>query len=197
MKQDDIRRNLIDGAIRVIAREGMDKASTKQIGITTSINEAYIYRCFQNKDDLLAKTFASLDDELVSVVTLHIPIMYAQDVTYKTRCRIFFDRIWEFMLGNRDKCLAFVRYYYSCYFPKYSLTEHKKRFAPIVNVFKDAFRDEADVWMILNHILNVMLDFAVKVFNKEMHEDDNYSEHVFRVIYQSVKQYFRNEEDAS
>ena len=45
--------------------------------------------------------------------------------------------------------------------------------------------------MILNHILNVMLAFAVMVHNDQMSKEDDYTEHVFRVIYQSVKQYFR------
>jgi len=36
-----------------------------------------------------------------------------------------------------------------------------------------------------------MLDFAVKVHNGQMPNEENYSEHVFRVIYASVKQYFR------
>ena len=64
MKQDEIRRRLIDGTIHVIARDGLDKASTKQIGITTSTNEAYIYRCFEDKEDMFSKAFDSLDDEL-------------------------------------------------------------------------------------------------------------------------------------
>lgn len=50
--------------------------------------------------------------------------------------------------------------------------------------------------MILNHILNVMLDFAVKVHNDQMPKEDNYAEYVFRVIYQSVKQYFRKNEES-
>ena len=49
--------------------------------------------------------------------------------------------------------------------------------------------------MILNHILNVMLDFAVKVHNGHMSASDDYAEHVFRVIYASVKQYFRNSKE--
>ena len=61
----------------------------------------------------------------------------------------------------------------------------------VVDRFKEAFIEEADVWMILNHILNVMLDFAVKVHHDQMPNEDNYSEHVFRVIYASVKQYFK------
>ena len=63
---------------------------------------------------------------------------------------------------------------------------------PLLAKFRAAFKDEADVWMILNHILNVMLDFAVKVHNDQMPKNDDYAEHVFRVIYVSVKQYFRN-----
>ena len=46
------------------------------------------------------------------------------------------------------------------------------------------------------YILNVMLDFAVKVHNDQMPKEDNYAEHVFRVIYQSVKQYFRKNEES-
>ena len=66
-----------------------------------------------------------------------------------------------------------------------------KHIVPVVEKFKEAFKDEADVWMILNHILNVMLDFAVKAHNGQIPKEDNYVEHVFRVIYASVKQYFR------
>jgi len=122
--------------------------------------------------------------------------MYMQEMDYELRCRFYFSAIWKFMLGNRDKCLAFVRYYYSPYFTRYSAENHKRRYKPLVDKFKDAFKDEADVWMIRNQILNVMLDFAVKVHNDQMPKEDNYAEHVFRVIYQSVKQYFRKNEES-
>ena len=196
MKQDELRLRLIDGTIHVIAREGLDKASTKQIGLATNINEAYIYRCFKDKEDMFAKAFDSLDNELANKILQHLPVMYMQDLEYELRCRVFFDAVWKFLLGNKEKCLAFVQYYYSPYFNKYSVESHKRRYAPIVDKFNDAFKDEADVWMILNHILNVMLDFAVKVHNDQMPKEDNYAEHVFRVIYQSVKQYFRKNEES-
>lgn len=191
MKHDQLRQGLIDGTIHIIAKEGLDKASTKQIGLATSLNEAYIYRCFKDKEDMFAKAFASLDDELVEKIMQHVAVMYMRELEYETRCRFFFISIWRFLLGNRDKCLTYVQYYYSPYFVRYSAEEHKQRFEPLIDKFSDAFRDESDVWMILNHILNVMLDFAVKVHNNQMPNEDIYAEHVFRVIYQSVKQYFR------
>lgn len=194
MKQDEIRRGLIDGTIHVIARDGLDKASTKQIGLATSINEAYIYRCFADKEDLLAKTFASLDEELMTKAMQHVAVMYMKEFPYETRCRIFFMSIWRFMLGNHEKCLAFIRYYYSTYFAKYSADEHKTRFIPLVEKFEDAFLEESNVWMILNHILATMLDFAVKIFDDELSDSDDTAEHIFRLIYFSIHQYFKKKE---
>ena len=188
------RQILIDGTIRVISREGMDKASAKQIEQETGVNAVYIYRCFRDKDDLFAKTFAYLDDELSDKILQNLPIMYDTQFAYVQRCRIFYYALWKFLLGNRDKCMAFVRYFYSPYFMRYSAQEHKARFAKVMEKIGPAFKEEADVWMILNHILNVMLDFAVKVHNGQMLDNDDYSEHVFRVVYASVKQYFINSE---
>ena len=194
MKQDEFRRGLIDGTIHVIAKEGLDGATTKQIGLATSINEAYIYRCFEGKEDMFAKTFAALDEELVTKAMQHVPIMYMQEMEYEMRCWVFFTSVWKFMLGNRDKCLAFIRYYYSPYFQRCSAEEHKKRYMPLVDKFKDAFREEANVWMILNHILTTMLDFAVKVFDDAVPDNDDTAEHVFRLIYCSIRQYFKKKE---
>lgn len=194
MKQDDLRQALIDGAIHVIAQNGLDKAKTKAISNATGINEVYIYRIFENKEKLFEKAFEYLDVQLVDKALLHIDVMYMTEMDYETRCRIYFLAMWRFLIGNKDEIFAYVRYYYSPYFKRHSAEMHKQRFIPLVNKFKDAFKDEAAVWLILNHILNVMLDFALMVHNDEMPKEDNYSEHVFRVIYQSVKQYFRKEE---
>ena len=190
-KLDETRRKLIDGTIHVIAREGLDGASTKQIGIATATNEAYIYRCFEDKEDMFAKAFASLDDELLAVTMKHVELMYMQEMEFELRCRFYFSAVWKCLLEDRDGCLTYMRYFYSPYFTKYSAEDHKKRFELLLDKFSPAFKDEADVWMILNHILNVMLDFAVKVHNGQMPSEDNYSEHVFLVIYRSVEQYFR------
>lgn len=196
MKQDEFRRRLIDGTIHVISRDGLDKASTKQIGLETNINQVYIYRCFNDKEDMFSKAFDKLDEELFSKAMQHIEIMYLHSMEYEMRCRFYFSAIWNFLLQDRDKCIAYVRYYYSPYFTRYSAESHKRRFKPLVEKFRGAFQDEADVWMILNHILNVMLDFAIKVHNDQMSKEDDYVEHIFRVIYASVKQYFKTSEES-
>ena len=191
---DEIRQKLIDGTIRVIAAEGLDKSTTKQISTVTSINEAYIYRCFEDKEDMFAKTFSFLDDELVCVCMAHVSKMYEEGFPYETRCRRFFSSVWKFLLGNSDKCLAFIRYYYSPYFAKHSMAEHKARYNSFLEKFKVSFKEEANVWMILSHILDTMLSFSVKVFDGAVPDDEDTEEHVFRLVYASAKQYFKKED---
>lgn len=195
MSPRDMREVLIKRTISVIANDGLDKTTTRAITAGTGINEAYIYRHFSGKEDLLSKAFDKLDNELIDATLEHLPLMRRTDLDYEARCRKFFFALWFFMLANKEHCLAFVRYYYSPYFAKFSAEDHKKRYAPVVEKVKEAFVEEADVWMILNHILNVMLDFAVKVHNDQMPENDDYAEHVFRVIYVSVKQYFKQSKE--
>lgn len=195
MKRDELRQKLIDGTIHIIAVEGFDKATTKQIGTYTNINQAYIYRCFKGKEDMFTKTFDMLDNELLNVIMQNLDIMYMTGIDFETRCKVFFYKLWNFLLGDAEKCLSYIRYYYSNYYNLYSADAHKERFWPVVESIRPVFIDEADVWMILNHILNVILDFAIKVHAGRMSPDDNYSEHVFRVIYVSIKQYFKNNEE--
>lgn len=194
MKHNDVPEKLIASTISAIASEGLDKTTTKAIVKGTGINEAYIYRFFFDKEDLLAKAFAYLDEELVEKVTESIAVMWVKDLDYEVRCRLAFNGVWNFILSNKEKCLAYIRYFYSPYFQKNSAVEHKERFLPVIAKFDLAFRDEADTWMILNHILNVMFDFAVKVFDGELAPEENNYKHVFLVIYNSVKYYFRNVE---
>ena len=64
MKHYNVKDRLIDGAIKVIARDGLDKATTKAITNETKLYETYIYQHFKNKDGLLAAAFEKLDEEL-------------------------------------------------------------------------------------------------------------------------------------
>jgi AcrR family transcriptional regulator len=192
LSPQEIRETLVERTISVIANKGLDKVTTKAIVSETGINEAYIYRHFKDKEHLLSQTFEKLDYELVDKLIECLPVMYMEQLEYKMRCRLYFESIWKFLIDNSERCVAFVQYYYSPYFKKYSIKEHTLRYKPFINKIRNVFKDESDVWMILNYILNVMLDFAIKVHNEQMPNNDSYSEHVFRVIYMSVEQYFKN-----
>ena len=191
MKHQEIRETLIRNTIAVIANEGLDRTTTKAIVRGTNINEAYIYRFFEDKIDLMAKAFAQLDEELLEKAVQHVAVMGMREMDFETRCKLYFTALWNFLLQNREKCLAYVRYYYSPYFMSRSEKEHFDRFTPVVEEFSKGFKSEANTRALLEHALNAMLDFAVKVLNGLLPNDDDSAEHIFRVVYNSVKDYLK------
>jgi AcrR family transcriptional regulator len=194
MNPQEVRQKLIAKTISVIAKEGLDKTTTKSITYGTGINEAYIYRFFDHKEDLLTKAFEAMDEELVKKMKQHISVINMSELEFELRWRVLFEAVWSFLCGNKDKCLAYVRYYYSPYFTKYSAFDHKSRYAPLVEKLSVVFTEGANVWMLLNHVLNVMMDFAVKVFSEAVDNNDDTTEHVFRLVYCSILPYLKKEE---
>ncbi|MEV8566418.1 TetR/AcrR family transcriptional regulator [Streptomyces sp. NPDC051322] len=58
------RGQLIEAAVRVIAREGADGATTRKIADEAKAPLASLHYCFQNKENLLLAVFAQLSEEL-------------------------------------------------------------------------------------------------------------------------------------
>ncbi len=194
MKMNETRKKLIDGTIHVIAREGLEKATTKNISLQTGINETYIYRCFEDKDDLYVKCFAVLDQELITTMMDNMYIMRTSFLTMREKWRIYFNNIWRFLLSNEDNCRCYIRYYYSTYFKRYSYMDHMRSYKVVVEKMSTVFKPTANVWMLLNYALSVMLSFSIKVYDGELKDDENTEEHVFRVAYGAIRQYFIGEE---
>ena len=195
MKKEDMRLALINAAIQVIARDGLDKATTKSIATEAGLNEVYIYRNFADKEDLFVKAFNLLDCELLSNLTNNISVMSIDSIDFVDRCRLLFDKLWNFVLQNKEKCLCFTYYFYSPYFAKYSIKTHRETYENFVELFPPSFVEGADVWMLLNHILDVILSFAMRVHNGQLENNEDSRYHVFNVIYQAVRNYLRYEQN--
>ena len=196
MKHENVQEKLIDRTIQVIAVNGMDKTTTKAIAAGIGISEVYIYRHFANKEDLLSKAFDKLDCELIEKLTVHFPVLYTSGMSFENRLRFLFAEIWKFLLGNQEKCIAYVRYYYSPYFASHSVEAHKERFAPLVQKVDEGFLEEANTRMLMNYALGTMLSFAIKVFDGDVPNDADTAEHVFRVVYYAIKPYLKRKEES-
>ena len=181
---------LIESTVKVVAVDGLDKTTTKSIAKGAELNEVYIYRSFANKEDLLVKTFDVLDDELVKACLEHLPVMLKRDLLFKDRSRALFNGVWHFILSRSDRCKYYIQYFYSPYFNKFSAEKHKVRFEGVEAFMTPAFCDEADVWLLLNHMLNIVFDFAINVFNGDLPDDKATEELVFNLVFASVSPYF-------
>ena len=187
VKQNGMRLTLMNSAIKVVANAGLDKTTTKAIATDANLNEVYIYRTFEDKDDLLMSTFNSLDDELRSCILTNLLDMEQREIKGEESCWVFLENIWEHILSDYDKCIYFIRFYYSRFLDSYANSVRKKKYSEVIEKMQPAFIEGTDVWTTLNYILGVMFSFAIKIIRGEDSEGNLTAEYVFRLIYAALQ----------
>lgn len=103
----------------------------------------------------------------------------------------FFLMAWEFVLQNEDRCRCFVRFYYSIYFKGEALNNHILHFDRIMDQFKPIFKEEADVTSIMHSVFTALLDFAIRVYNGDLQDNDTNRPHIFNVLYCMMMTYLK------
>ena len=195
-REAELRELLISNTIRLIAEGGFEKATTKEItygGGTIpglKMNEVYIYRVFGSKEALYEAVFISLDNELVTAFQRGVNAIGGFSGDAKAKLFEFFNRAWEFILGNEEKCRCYVRYYYSVYFTGRSFEAHKLLFNGIVSEMAPLFKKEADVVSILHSVFTALFDFGIRVYNGDLRDNEINRPHIFNVLYCMMSTYF-------
>ena len=188
MNKVDKRLELIKATITVMGRNGIDKTTTKAISAEADgINEAYIYRFFNSKEQLYKEAFFTITNELTAKVLALIPVLENAGMTIEDRWWIFFSGIWDFVLKNKDKCRCYLRYYYSPYFKWYSSKEHKAFEQTAAKNLSLVFNENTDVGLLYSYIIGTILNFADKVFNNEIENNEKTAEQIYKLIYSAIE----------
>ena len=199
----DIKSLLISNAIHLIAEGGFEKATTKELTYYkgnlpgAKMNEVYIYRLFGGKESVYEAAFVYLDNELYDVFQGGMKAIGDFGVHTKKKLYEFFLMAWNFVLKNEERLRCYVRYYYSVYFKGESLEKHNRHFDAIVESFSPLFIEEADVKSIMHSVFTALLDFAIRVYNGELENNDINVPHIFNVLYCMMMTYLKSPEKGS
>ena len=106
--KENYRELLIDAVVRVAAREGLDRTTTKLIAAEVPCNEVYIYRNFGSKDALLQAAFSRTDLRFVQTVLKNLDVMDAPGQPLEQRCRALWEPVWRFCLTTFGSICAII-----------------------------------------------------------------------------------------
>lgn len=109
----EMKQAFLQSAVRVAARDGLDKTTTKAIAKDAHLNEAYIYKCYSGKDELLRDALIMEDRNLADLLFEILPIMRDSDLPWKSRAYILWKRCWDFILEEPDDCIFYIRFYFA------------------------------------------------------------------------------------
>ena len=186
MEQQNIKQAFIDSAVRVVARDGMEKATTKAIAAEAKLNEAYIYKCFPSKDELLSEAFQMEDVNFANLLQKTLPIMHMPGLSWKERAYILWKKSWEFILSKPADCIFYIRYYYSASCRAHAYDVHLACYKPLIERAGKAFRPGTNMDMLIHQIFSTMLFFASRVLNGELENSEATTQWAFEQIYSFV-----------
>ena len=197
----EIRADLVKNTIRMIGEGGFEKATTRAVVRVHDqeprpykLNEAHIYRVFGSQEKLYEAAFTTLEEELFAVVRESFAELIAhENADGKTRLRILFRRIWELLLRDENRCRCYVRYYYSVYFAGDSLRAHRKLLAGCRDLFAVMFKEESDVVSLMHTTFMTLIDFAVRVYNRDLLDNEENIYHIYLLVYTSLTPYLKPE----
>lgn len=186
MDQQSMKQAFIESTVRVVARDGLEKATTKAIAAEAGLNEAYIYKCFAGKDELLSEAFYREDENFARLLRDTLPVMRLPDLTWKERAFLLWKRSWEFILEKEPDLLFYLRYYYSANCRTYAYDAHLKHFRELIEKVRPAFKPGTNVDMLVHQIFDTMLAFAFRVLGGELENSEDTAAWAFEQIYSFV-----------
>lgn len=195
MTQNRIRTALMDSAIKVVARDGLDKVTTRSIATECNLHDTYIYRYFIDKEDLLKRTFLREDKRLNDKIIEKLHEVGTENKTFKELMKSVLMPIWDYLMDNEDICKFYVRYYYSEYFVKDAMADFKADFIRLESAFAHVMPSGKDSEMIFQHNLDTMLSMAIKVTTGQIAKSDDIDERVFNLLYSITKVFLEIEEE--
>ena len=193
MDQQSMKQAFIESTVHVVARDGLEKATTKAIAAEAGLNEAYIYKCFAGKDGLLSEAFYREDENFARLLRDTLPVMRLPDLTWKERAFLLWKQSWEFILEKEPDLLFYLRYYYSANCRTYAYDAHLKYFQVLIEKVRPAFRPGTNVDMLVHQIFDTMLAFASRVMGGEMENNEKTTGWTFEQIYSFVVPNVRDE----
>lgn len=180
---------LLDAVVRVAARDGLDRTTTKLIAAEVPCNEVYIYRNFGSKDGLLQAAFNRTDMRFVQTVLKNLDVMDKPGQPLEQRCRALWEPVWRFCLAQPDDTRFYLRYYYSAQFLASAHELHHRNYQQLQARLSRYFVSSHDSWLLMAHIFETILSFVSHVLCGDLQDTPELDEQVFNLIFRTLQPY--------
>ncbi|MBR5516754.1 MAG: TetR/AcrR family transcriptional regulator [Firmicutes bacterium] len=182
MTHNRIRTALMDATISVVARDGIEKLTTRSIASECELHDTYIYRYFIDKDDLLKRTFLREDKLLNNIMLERINNTDLEGLHFRDKLELIWMDAWNLFMDNPDKCKFYVRYYYSEYFQD-TVDEYRAENKALMNLFRSFFDIDTDVSMLYHYNIDTLLHMAMRVAIGELDNTEQLKSEIFELVY--------------
>lgn len=189
MTYSKVRNQLMDGVIKVVARDGFDKLTTRSIASECGLHDTYIYRYFLDKEDLMRRAFIREDEKMIRLMLDNISKMDINELPFEEKLRGLWIPVWDYLISHPDSCRFYVRYYYSAHFEGEVVEAFRDNNKQLKQLFKSFCPDDKDVEVLFHHNVDTVLHLAMRFTIGELTDKGNLREDVLKLICSINKAY--------
>lgn len=103
---EEKKEALIRAVKFAVTKYGIAGISTRNVGELAQVNDAYIYRIFRNKEDLLLQAYQYENGQIFQTLLREIDKAHEFALSLCEKGRICFDTVWKEMLSDPDRLTA-------------------------------------------------------------------------------------------
>lgn len=192
MNREEIKQKYIEAAITIGANQGLDAVTMRSMSEHAGINTSYLYRTFDDVNEVKLKAFLYVNKVFVHHVMKHIEIYDDGVISAEKRVK-FFEGLWKDIKLDAEKFEYFLRYYYGCVFPEdYVNEKNKEDMKPLLDKIQPLFKKNANLNRILLHQIEDLVKYAVLVRNGKCVDNEETDREVFRYMFEAIGQYLKS-----
>jgi len=179
-QHEEMRTRLLDSTTKAVSKYGLSNLTTRSISAINNINEAYIYRYFLDKDDLVYKAFVRSEN----IIFEKFSDFFKKDIMtngkdFKEKLKAFFIDSIEYLIKDEINATMVIRYVYSIYFKGKALQGHRESSEELVKALSLYIKDDADVVFIGHNMLMTILSYTSEILNGSLPNDRKTLEKIF------------------
>jgi len=183
---DKYRNDLMDGAIKATAEKGIEGMTTRAIAGSVGLNEAYIYRYYRDRNDLLEKAFLRCDQNMMAVMKKEYACLRDRSLSYRDRFFKFMNACWDYAVEDYTYALFYVRFYFSTFYNDRLRAEHLRLAEEAIPSNQDVFLQDIEPRLLINHIYRSALVFIMDLATGRRMDTPEERKQIFTLLYNSL-----------
>lgn len=170
---------IIIATIHLVAQNSLENLTTRKVAAECGVSDGYLFNYFENKTDLLTKSFFHIDNEIdAELKKVHINVLAPKKTIHELWMTYF-----NFLVENGDYAKYYRQFRHSSYYTPQAIegqNESYKNFITVIAKGNGLFNIEMDIFWVF--VIETTLNFAVRVYDKQLPCSEKDKEKYFAML---------------
>ena len=182
MDRQKIREEFIKAAITIGANEGLTAVTMRAMSNLANINSAFLYRVFDDVEDVHLQAFMSVNHALIEKMTENLKI-YDEGVVTDEKIKLFFKNLWNDIKEDSEMFEYFIKYYYNNVFPNDCANEECRIcMQSALDKMGLFFKEKTNLNRELFHLLTILIEYAALIRSGAYPDNDQTDKEVCNLV---------------